>query len=31
MEKFTEHIREILKEKGHTDKDIAIMTPDEAL
>lgn len=30
MEKFTEHIREILKEKGRTDKDIAIMTPNEA-
>lgn len=30
MEKFTEHIREILKEKGRTDKDIAIMSPDEA-
>lgn len=30
MEKFTEHIREISKEKGRTDKDIAVMTPDEA-
>lgn len=30
MEKFTEHIRNILKERGNTDTDIAAMTPDEA-
>lgn len=30
MEKFTEHIRDILKERGNADTDIAAMTPDEA-
>lgn len=30
MEKFTEHIRNILKERGNADTDIAAMTPDEA-
>lgn len=30
MGKFTEHIREILKERGNSDTDIAAMTPDEA-
>lgn len=30
MEKFTEHIRNILKERGNADNDIATMTPDEA-
>ena len=30
MDKFTPHIRDILKERGKTDKDIAAMSPDEA-
>lgn len=30
MKNFTEHIRDILKERGNTDTDIAAMTPDEA-
>ena len=30
MKNFTEHIRDILKERGITDTDIAAMTPDEA-
>lgn len=30
MKTFTEHIRNILKERGNSDTDIATMTPDEA-
>lgn len=30
MEKFTEHIRNILKERGNSDTGIAAMTPNEA-
>lgn len=30
MEKFTEHIIDILKERGNTDTEIETMTPDEA-
>lgn len=30
MEKFTEHIIDILKERGNSDADIAAMTPNEA-
>lgn len=30
MKKFTQHIINILKERGNSDTDIAVMTPDEA-
>lgn len=30
MEKYAEHIRNILKERGNSDTNIAAMTPNEA-
>lgn len=30
MEKFTEHIIDILKERGNSNADISAMTPNEA-